>query len=171
MNSLKEFFDAQCEALGIDFWAGWVLPYARQIEKGQKLVYEVRPMAVTDVEYGRANAVEDAEVFSRLRQLGLEIAASDEEAIARGERQLKAWLDTKIDEAVARAAKDEFEKYTKFVGSDLSQRLQGNAIPESKQMETRTLHQALKAYRQYVENTGKKRDNGSLARSPKNYIR
>ena len=23
MNSLKEFFDAQCDALGIDFWANW----------------------------------------------------------------------------------------------------------------------------------------------------
>ena len=170
MNSLKEFFDAQCDAIGIDFWANWTLPFAKQIEKGQKLVYEVRPAALSDDEYGRANAVEDAEVFSRLRQLGLDIAASDEDAIARGERQLKVWLDAKIDEAVARVAKEEFTKFTGLMGTDLSERLKGDAIPESKQLETRTFHEALRAYRKHIEKTGKKKDNGSLAPSPKNYI-
>ena len=39
LDTLKELFERQCEHEQIDFWAGWVLPYAKKVAAGEALTY------------------------------------------------------------------------------------------------------------------------------------
>ena len=171
LNALKDFFDAQCEELGLDQWASWCLPWAKRIAHGERLVFNVSPLSTSDDSVGKGYASEDAAVLSKLRKLGLAIEADDSEAIARGERQLKNWIDTRIADAVSKAVDEVRNGSTNEFDSQLADRLQGNVPDDPSKIETRTFHQAIQAYRRNVEKTGKRRDGGKLARSPENYIR
>lgn len=170
LNALKDFFDAQCESHGIDRWAGWCLRWAKKIEKGEKIILNVSPLSKMDDEIGRGFASEDAIILSKLREHGVNIAADDTEAIARGERQLRTWLDAHVADAVTKAVASQRDQFVQGFDSQLADQMRGVGPAEPSKAETRTFHQALQAYRLHIKATGKKRDGGLLARSPGNYI-
>lgn len=170
-NALKDFFEAQCEARGIDYWANCYLKWARKIERGETLVFDVSPLSKTDDEVGQGFASEDAAILSTLRKLGLEIASDDPKAIERGEHRLRTWLDANITRAVQVAVKKERESFTSGYDEELLEKLRSSAPQDPSKIETRTFHQALAAYIDHLKQKGKKRDGGILARSPENYIR
>jgi len=170
-NALKDLFDAQCKSEGIDYWANWCLQWAKRIEKGDKLVFNVSPMAKTEDAMGRGFAVEDAEVLSRIKKLGLDIAADDTDAIARGERELRRWLDNRITKRVTELIDEERERSTQGFDDSLADQMHGVAPADPAKAETRTYHEALQAFRSHLRQNGKKREGGKLARSPQNYIR
>jgi len=171
MNSLKEFFDAQCDALGIDFWANWTLPFAKQIERGERVTYKVRRPSKMDDTYGRGFASEDATVLSRLRTMGVEVEVDDEGAITRGENQLTKMLDERVTKLVTALIENERADAALGLDESLTEKLNGHGPPPNADAETRTFHQAIKAYQQNIKKAGKRYENGQLARSPKNYLR
>ena len=170
-DALKELYDRQCESLGITTWANWLLPFAKQIERGEKLTYVVRQLSQNEDAVGRGFASEDATVVSRLRNLGLEVQINDEKAIKRGEQQLVDWLDKRITQSVTRIIETERGKAAQELDESLSEKLRGHAPPPKADAETRSFHEAIKAYQQSIRKKGKRNENGQLARSPKNYLR
>ena len=152
LNALKDFFDAQCEELGIDRWANWCLPWAKKLAQGEKLIFNISPLSASNDSVGKGYATEDAFVLSRLRKLGLVIEANDSEAIARGERQLKNWIDTRITEAVSKAVNEVRSSSTAGLDTKLADKLKGSVPEDSSKIETRTFHKAIQAYRRHIEN-------------------
>ncbi|WP_146512018.1 hypothetical protein [Thalassoglobus neptunius] len=170
-DALKTLFANQCEELGIDFWANWILPFAKQIERGERVTYKVRSPSKVDDACGQGFALEDATVLSRLRRLGVEVEADDEAAITRGENQLTKTLDERITKLVTALIESERENAAFGLDESLIEKLNGHGPPPNADAETRTFHQAIKAYQQNIKKTGKRYENGKLARSPKNYLR
>ncbi|MEZ5943977.1 MAG: hypothetical protein R3C18_21480 [Planctomycetaceae bacterium] len=170
-DALKDLFAKQCEELKIDKWANWILPYAKQVERGERLTFNVRQPSKTDDAYGHGFASEDATVLSRLRKLGVEVEVDDEIAITRGESQLIKMLDDRVTKLVTLLIQNERTGAALGLDQSLVEKLNGHGPPPNADAETRTFHQAIKAYQQNIEKTGKRHENGQLARSPKNYLR
>lgn len=162
-DALKLLYEKQQAIHGMDRWANWVLPYAEQIANGQQIIFEVSDRARTDA----GQASEEALMLQRLKDVGLAVAPTDPDVIARGERQLREWIDHRVRAAVSKT----IETTTQHMGlsGELAERIQGT-LPDPTKSETRPFHKALQAYRVNVEKTGKRVDDGTLAPSPKNYL-
>lgn len=164
-NALQTFFDQQYALHGGDLWANWAMPYAKQMERGEKPVLQVS-------DYARSNpgqASEEALMLDMLKRICVDATASDPKTIMIGERQLRRFVEEEVRRAVEKAI-SEFTERIDGLSPDLAARTTG-ALPDPTHAEYRTFHEALAAYRQHLENTGKRQDNGRLAPSPNNYLR
>jgi hypothetical protein len=155
-DALQQLFDRQNAIHGKGTWAEWVLPYAKQLSEGKRIVVEVS-------EYARTNpgqASEEALMLEQLKSFGLAVSATDPQVITTGER----WIQERIQDEVRRAVEKAIADTTARIGmtDDLADRIAA-AIPDPSTTETRTFHDALKAFRQHLEKTGKKQEGGSLA--------
>jgi hypothetical protein len=108
-------------------------------------------------------------MLERLKEVGLTIAPAptDQATIAQGERQLREWIDQRVRAAVSQTIAEETKRMGMAAG--VAARVTGT-LPDPTESETRTFHEALRAYRKHVEKTGKRLDDGELAPSPKNYL-
>lgn len=140
------------------------MPYARQLADGQRIVLEVSDSARTNP----GQASEEVLMLEQFKSLGLAVSASDPQAIVTGER----WIQERIQDEVRRAVEKAIAETTARMGmtDDLADRVSA-AIADPTNVETRTFHDALKAFCQHLEKTGKKQEGGGLAPSPRNYIR
>ena len=109
-------------------------------------------------------AAEEASLLERLRSIGLALNPTDPRMIAQGERQLREWIDQRARAAGLQTITTTTEKMG-LVG-ELAERITGT-LPAPTESETRTFHEALRAYRTNVKKTGKRLDDGELAPSPK----
>lgn len=164
LDRLRDLFDQQCQQHGIDFWAGWILPFAYKIAKGESVVFPVSEYATNNP----GQASEEALVLDRLQQLGVEVVADDEATIRQGEQQLKSWIDERIRAAVGSAISETAGHWD--TSENLSERITAN-LGDPAALETKTFHEALRFYASHLKKTGKRQDNGELAKAPQNLIR
>jgi len=167
LDAIRELYERQCLRGGIDHWAAHLLPWAKKLAAGERLVLSVSP-------YAKANggqAAEEAQAVEWLKSLGLGVVADDPVTIAEGERQIQGWIDDQVQRAVTKAVAEVNATWREKLPEPLFTRLKNDGPADPAHLETKTLHEALRAYRTHVEKTGKRQDNGDLAPSPKNYIR
>lgn len=165
ITAIRDLFDRQCQHHGIDFWARYLIPWAVKLASGESLVYPVSSYARNN----NGQAAEEAIIIERLRSLGLDVRPDDTDTISIGEEKLKTFIDDRIRREVAKticAVKHDFG-----LPVQLQQRLAVYGPPNSAAAETKTFHQALRAYREFVQRTGKKNEQGKLAPSPNNYCK
>ncbi|GEM_PF-476939 len=156
LNSVRDFFDRQCEFHKIDYWSAFLLPYAKKIAAGERLTFHVSQRAKR--ESGQAS--EEAQSLHLLHELGLDIVPDDPSVIASGEMEIRSLIDTSVRDAVAKAVGDVNDRLKNSLPSALVDQLQTTAPSDPSSMEVRTLHQAIDAYRTHREKTGKRKDNG-----------
>lgn len=162
VDALKELFDRQSAYFETDKWTDWLLPYAEQIARGQQLTFNVSDYARQNV----GQAAEEADGLQRFKDIGLPFTADDPVTIRNGERQIQQWINDRVKLAVEKA----LHESTGHLPIGLKEKL-ATDLPDPANAETRTFHDALKAYRKHKQKTGKKMDNGNLAPSARNYIR
>ena len=162
-DALQMLYDRQQQLHGMGKWASWVLPYAKQIEKTGKVVFEVSESAKSNA----GLASEEALLLQRLRSVGLTISPTDPEVIAQGERQLRQWIDERVRAAVEKTVSENSSRME--IQGELATRVLGT-MPDPTKSETRTFFEALRAFRKNIETTGKRTEDGTLAPSPKKYI-
>ncbi len=163
-DALQVFFDQQHKQHGLDLWANWALPFALQIAQGKKPVLEVSERARKEA----GQASEEVLMLDRLRSLGVDVEVTDPKTIMVGEQELRRFIEDEVRRAVEKALADATRRLG--LSENLTQRMT-EVLPDPAKAEMRTFHDALKAYRLNLENTGKRQDNGTLAPSPRNYIR
>ncbi len=148
----------------VTFGQNWAMPFAMQLAAGEKLTLEVSDFA----RKSSGQALEEALMLDQLKSLGTDPLVSDLKTIMVGEQQLQRFIQDEVRRAVEKALAEASQRMGMSEG--LSQRLTAT-LPDPAMAEVRTFHEALKAYCQNVETTGKRQDNGKLAPSPCNYLR
>lgn len=165
LADLRNLFERQCQYHEIDHWAGSVLPHAKKLAAGERLVLRVSDYARTI----DGQASEEAQYLHELRELGLDIVADDPLTIARGEKELKQLVDSTVQEALSRAMATVDSQFESFP-SDLIGQLRTAVPSDPSKIETRTFFDAIDGYRKHRKKTGKRKDNGLPSPSVQNYL-
>ena len=165
VNALRELFERQCELDQIDSWAVWVLPWSKRIAAGGELRFEVSDDAKANV----GQATEEFRLVALLRDIGVKTQSDDPDTIGNGERQIKQWLDERINTAVTQAVEAVRQHANR--PADLEGRIYAHQAFDPANCETRTLHEALEAYASHIKVNGEKQDNGLPSPSVQQYIR
>ncbi|MEM1224058.1 MAG: hypothetical protein AAGJ40_00070 [Planctomycetota bacterium] len=163
LTAVKDLFEQQCARHEIDVWISTLVPYAKKLARGERLVFTVSSFARSN----DGQASEEAQALDQLRDLGLRIEPDDPNVIAKGEAEFQRVIADKIRAEVERAfanVDDHFERFPK----SLVERTK-NVRRNPDELEVRTFHQAIDAYRQHLAKAGKRQDSGALAPSVKNY--
>ena len=155
LDYIRDFYDRQCAEHGIDFWAGWAIPWALRLASGPIKVYS------SDTAKGNAGqAAEEVSVVQRLQSWGVPVQIADPELQASGYKFLRTEIESQVNQAVKQA----LDKLGEAWGTDTIDSVRHAAIPQNLlEAETRTLHEALDAYRKHLEDTGKRDQDGNLA--------
>jgi hypothetical protein len=93
LADLRNLFERQCQYHEIDHWAGSVLPHAKKLAAGERLVLRVSDYARNS----DGQASEEAQHLHELRELGLDIVPDDPCVITRGEKELKQLVDSTVE--------------------------------------------------------------------------
>lgn len=167
LDAIRDLYERQCRHGEIDYWSASVLPWAKKLAAGERLVFSVTPYAQRNA----GQAAEEAVNVEWLKSIGVGVLANDPVTIAQGERRIKDWIDAEVQQAVTKAVAEANSRWQKAIPEPLYERVRNDGPADPANLEIKTLHDALRAYRSHVEKTGKRQDNGDLAPSPKNYIR
>ena len=164
MNAIKDLFQNQCDYHDVGYWLDWVLPIAQKIAAGeQPVIFPVSAYAAANV----GQATEEATLIELFRDMGVEIAPDNQSVIAAGEQKLQQMIDQRINRLLHDAKSH--VQYQLGLSPSMATRISTPNNPAT--AETRTFFDALQAYRTHLDETGKRRDDGSLAPSPRNYKR
>ena len=155
LDYIRDFYDRQCAEHGIDFWAGWAIPSALRLASGPIKVYS------SDTAKGNAGqAAEEVSVVQRLQSWGVPVQIADPELQASGYKFLRTEIESQVNQAVKQA----LDKLGTAWGPDTIDSVRHEVIPQNLlEAETRTLHEALDAYKKHLEDTGKRDQDGNLA--------
>ena len=156
LSHIRDFYDRQCVELGIDFWAGWTLPWAIRLASGP-------PIMVIGSDHAKANngqAAEEWSIVKRLQSWGVPIQVADSHLHASGQDFLRNQIETEVNRAVE-------QTLSRLGGSwgpaAIAQARHEALPPDLLDAETRTLHEALDAYAKHLSATGRRDGNGNLA--------
>lgn len=163
-SAIKDLYEKQCTTYEVDFWSAWIIPFAEQLASGAEYVdYPVSDVA--DLNPGQA--VEEATAIGHLQQLGLRVQASRPETIFAGESRLKHLIESEITQIVKETI--ESVRHRHGVPTEMRERLAIHGPNDPATTEVRSFYEALAEYRIFIDKTGKRKENGQLADSPKNY--
>jgi len=161
--AVKEIFDKQCTQYEVDYWLDWVLPFVKKMAAGDQPVFDVSSYASANA----GQAVEEATLIGHLRQIGIPIEPNDPQTIFVGETRLKQIVDEQIRRIVDESLKTVQQRHDLPVELRDRLSLQGPIDPATSEL--RSFHEALTAYRRYIDKTGKRNEKRQLADSPQNY--
>jgi hypothetical protein len=153
---IRDLYDRQCQELGIDFWANWTLPWAVRLAAGV-------PIKVCASDYAKANdgqAAEEVMKFHQLASWGVPVQIADPDLLASGHGFLTRQIEAEVNKAVQQA----LQRLENSWGEAAIRQTWHEAVPENPtDAETKTLHEALDAYSDYLRDTGRRDQNGNLA--------
>ncbi len=156
LDYIRDFFDRQCADEGIDYWAGWALPWAQRIASGPPIIVYGSTYAKTNA----GQAAEEVAVVQKLQSWGVPILIADPELQASGFGFIRNRIETEVNRAVEKV----LDKLGKSWGPETIGQTRHEAIPDdSLNSETRTLYQALNEYSDHLCEVGKKDQNGNLS--------
>lgn len=161
LNTLRDVFERQAQYYEIDYWAAWVVPYAKQYARTGEVRFSATEMA-RKVE---GHAAEDVTIFETLRSFGLTVKTDDHQVLDTGLKSIQRMVDERIQRAIESIVGTHEQRFGEI--PTLAERLS----VEPNGSEHRSFHQGLTAYQKHIKATGKKKDNGGLADSPSNYIK
>ena len=157
LESVRDLFDKQCEKLGLTHWHGDVLETARQIaagqpgtiqfEKGDGGFHLSRAFGRVAEKYTGVDPVrafEDEELARLVFATG--VPPDDPEHYRKVISALSELVRTHVQSAVAKITGRMTEKF----GPAVVEKVPSDPLDS----ETRTFHEALKAYRDHIEKTG-----------------
>ena len=156
LDYIRDLYDRQCAEYGIDHWFDNVLPWAIRLASGPPIKLYV----IDKDKLHPGNAAETVAIVERLRSWGVPIEILDPEVEPLG----YGFIRDRIQVEVNRAMEEAVGRLGKSWGTASIERVRHEAIPENLlDAETRSLHEALDAYSQHLEATGKRDQNNNLA--------
>ncbi len=155
LDDICDLYDRQCCELGIDFWAVWVLPWARRLASG--------PIRVYASEYAKVNngqAAEEVSVIGKLRSWDVPVEIVDPELVVRGHGYLRPLIEQEVNIAVQRAIHCLGETWGPNFVEQVRQQVTPHNIHDA---ETRTLHEAIEEFREHLTKTGDRDQDDNLS--------
>jgi hypothetical protein len=92
LNHIRDLYDRQCADEGIDYWAGWALPWAQRLAQGI-------PVRVQAEAGARTNEEQVTKVY-KLQSWGLPIEITDPELQASGQNFLRREIEAEVAKAM-----------------------------------------------------------------------
>jgi len=169
LNAVRDLFDQQYEKLGLSHWHGDVLETARQLaagqpgtvqfEKGDGLRLGRHVGKWFEDYFGLPDPVREYE-DKQLARLVFATGASpaDPEHYRQAMARLAEWVRGLVQKAVDDIVGPMSDRYGPVVIGDVP--------PDPLKAETRTFHEALKAYRDHIEKTGDRNERHKLRSYP-----
>jgi hypothetical protein len=160
LDAVRDLFDRQCEALGLSHWHPDVLETARQVAVGQPPTVQyangdgspgARILKLVAKTFGMPDLQENYE-DKQLARLVFATGASP--AAPEHYRQIIAELSEMVRKQVQSAVAEITGRASAQYGPVVTGRVPTNPLDS----ETRTFHDAIRAYRQHIDRTGD-RDN------------
>jgi len=154
LDYIRDLWDHQCLEHGIDFWAGWVMPWACRLASGPIRVYGSKHSKINS-----GQAAEEVAIVQRLQSWGMPIQIVDPELETSGYGFLRNQIETEVNKAVQKT----LSQLGKAWGPNIIEQVKGEILPENLiDAETRTLHEAIDAFSEHLNHTGKKDQGGNL---------
>ena len=154
LDYIRDLWDRQCAEHGIDFWAGWVMPWANRLAAGPVRVYGSKHSKINS-----GQAAEEVAIVQRLQSWGMPIQIVDPELETSGYGFLRNQIETEVNKAVQKT----LSQLGKAWGPNIIEQVKGEILPENLiDAETRTLHEAIDAFSDHLSHTGKKDKGGNL---------
>lgn len=163
LNHIRDLYDRQCADHGIDFWAGWALPWAQRLAQG----VPVRVYASDSAHKNDGQAAEELSEIYKLQAWGLPIQIADPELQASGQN----FLRRDIEAEVAKAVEKIFQRAGDVWGPATIQKVQEGLPSNWADAEQRTLHEAIDAYKEHRKAISKRDKGGAISTSTRKYLR
>lgn len=92
LDYIRDLWDRQCAEHGIDYWAGWVLPWACRLASGPIRVYGSKHSKINS-----GQAAEEVAIVQRLQSWGMPIQIADPELETSGYGFLRNQIETEVN--------------------------------------------------------------------------
>ena len=143
LDNIRLLYQCSCQEYGIDYWAGWALPWAKRLEKGNVKVH-----GSSAGHAHRGQAAEELAVAHKLMGWGLPLQIVDYDLQVSGNKYLAELIEMEVQKAVQKAVAAVQEDKSKSWGADFVQAVKSQVVPENiMDAETTTLHQALEEWK------------------------
>lgn len=169
LDAVRDLYDKQCKAVGLPYWHNDVLETAQQIAAGQSPTIQYANgdgspgealLKAVSKHFGMPELVKDFE-DNQLARLVAAAGASPadpvhyRQVIAALSESVRKYVQSTVDEITERA----IERFGPAVV--------GKLPPNPLDAETRTFHDALKAYRDHIDKTGDRDERHKLRPHPR----
>jgi hypothetical protein len=169
LDHIRDLYDRQCAEYGIDYWTPWALPFAFRLAKGPPI-----RMDASDANCRRPEGQpldpafvpkppqtgEDVSTFFKLKSWGIPVEIADPQLSNSGYGFLRNQIAVEVNQAVEQAVGTLRRRWK----PETIDGVRKDVLPENfAEAETRTLHEALDAYSQHLDDTGKRDQNGDLS--------